>query len=486
VSHPKAVFRTVGAILLMLGFSMLLSVLVSLVYGDGDSIGILIAAGCTVLIGALGLWHGRGAAELSTRDGFAVVTLGWLAMSACGALPFLFSGAITSPTDAFFESASGFTTTGASILTDIESMPHGVLFWRSFTHWVGGMGIIVFSIAILPFLGVGGMQMFKAESPGPTADKLTPRIRDTAEILWGVYVLITAVEILLLRFGGMPWFDSACHAFGTLATGGFSTKNASIGHYTSPYIHYVITVFMFIAGVNFSLHYHALRGRLKQYWRSPEFRFYLGVVLASILVLFALRLFYTHPGSAKTGLERAFREAAFQTVAISTTTGYATADFELWHPLAQLLLVVLMLMGGMAGSTGGGLKAMRVQILIKQARVELHKLIHPETFYPIRLGRKALSGDIVANVLAFFLLYVLLTIFGTMAMALLGLDHVTSLTAVIASLSNIGPGLGAVGPTDNYAAIPTLGKWVLSFLMIIGRLEIYTVLVLVTRTYWAK
>ncbi len=478
--NPRAVFRVIGAILIMLGASMLISVIVSLYYSDGDALGIALSALIVFVIGTVAVMLTGRTHELSIRDGFAVVTFGWISVSLAGSLPYIMTGAIPSITDALFESTSGFTTTGASILSDIESLPHGVLFWRSFTHWVGGMGIIVFSIAILPFLGVGGMQMFKAEAPGPTADKLTPRIRQTAEILWGVYVLITAAEIILLRLGNMSWFDSACHAFGTLATGGFSTKNASIGHYESPYLQYVIVLFMFIAGVNFSLHYHALRGRITNYWRSPEFRFYSTVVIGAIVLMTLLHL------SAGSPAEEAVRESAFQVVAISTTTGYTTADFELWHPLSQLLLVALMLMGGMAGSTGGGMKAMRVQILLKQARVELHKMVHPETLYPIRIGRRVLHGDIIANILAFFLLYVLIMILSTLFMSALGLDHVTSITSVIACLSNIGPGLGNVGPTDNYAMIPAIGKWVLSFLMIVGRLEIYTVLVLITKTYWSK
>ncbi|MCB2198207.1 TrkH family potassium uptake protein [bacterium] len=478
--NPAAVLRLIGLILLMLGASMLLSVIVALYYSDGDAYSLLLSALIIMAVGTVSALIFRNAADLSARDGFSVVTFGWLFMSLAGALPFLISDSIPSVTDAFFESASGFTTTGASILTNIEALPHGILFWRSFTHWIGGMGIIVFSIAILPFLGVGGMQMFKAESPGPTADKLTPRIRNTAEILWGVYVLLTLLEIILLRVGGMRWFDSTCHAFGTMATGGFSTKNASIGYYQSPYIHYVITFFMFVAGASFTLHYHALRGNLRKYWQSPEFKFFSVVIGAGILIVTAERLVANQP------IELAFRQAAFQVVSITTTTGYATSNFEEWRFVAQVLLVGMMLMGGMAGSTGGGIKAVRVQILLKQARMELHKIIHPNTIYPIRLGRKVLQGDIVQNVLAFFLLYALLVLLGTMVMALLGLDPVSAMTSTIACLSNIGPGLGDVGPADNYSSIPLFGKWVLAVLMIVGRLEIFTVLVLTTRTYWTR
>ncbi|MBS1262528.1 MAG: Trk system potassium uptake protein TrkH [Calditrichaeota bacterium] len=476
----RPVIRTVGFLIVFIAVSMLLSVAVGLIYGEGDAGGIALAAAVTAAIGLAAIYLNRGWKDLGSREGFAVVTFGWLMMSLCGSLPYLFTGAIPSVTDAFFESTSGFTTTGASILTEIEPLPHGVLFWRSFTHWIGGMGIIVFSIAILPFLGVGGMQMFKAESPGPTADKLTPRIRGTAEILWVVYVLFTAAEIVLLIAGGMSWFDAACHAFGTMATGGFSTKTASIGHYDSAYFEWVITFFMFAAGVSFSLHYFALRGKLKRYWQSAEFRFFLAAIVAAIAIVTIYRLADGIP------FPDALRETAFQVVSIGTTTGYATADFETWHVFTQILLVALMLMGGMAGSTGGGIKAIRVLVLLQQARIELHKLIHPQTVYVIRVGRKVLQQSTVQNVLAFFLLYALLFGLGSLAMAMLGMDHITSMIGTIACLSNIGPGLGEVGPADNYAFIPTAGKWILAFLMIAGRLEIFTVLVLLTKTYWER
>ncbi|MFH0883831.1 MAG: potassium transporter TrkG [bacterium] len=474
----RAVTRLVGTLLLLLGASMLLSVGVALIYKDGDAGGILVSAVIVMATGALMMLGQRGKVDLNLRDGFVVVSFGWFFMSLAGSIPFMITGAIPAFTDAFFESASGFTTTGASILTNIEGLPHGVLFWRSFTHWVGGMGIIVFSIAILPFLGIGGMQMFRAESPGPTADKLTPRIQNTAEILWGVYLLFTFAETVLLTLGGMPLFDSACHSFGTLATGGFSTKNASIGYYDSAYIHWVIIVFMFLAGVSFNLHYHALRGKPKKYIESSEFRFFALIILAAIAAMTALRLIEGDP------FEKSLRESAFTAVSITTTTGYTTANFELWHPVAQIALVLLMFMGGMAGSTGGGMKAIRIQLLLKQARVELHKLVHPQTLYPIRQGRRIIQDDIIWNVLAFALLYAVLLATGTLLMSLIRLDHVTAFTSVVACLSNIGPGLGGVGPTDNYAAIPGFGKWVLSTMMIIGRLEIYTVLVLFTRTFW--
>jgi len=478
--NPRGVTRMVGTLLLLVGVSMFLSVLISFLYHESATLPLLYSAGLILGFGGLLLLLSRGKIELGVRDGFAVVSFGWLAMSAAGAIPFMMTGYIPNFTDAFFESASGFTTTGASILTNIEALPHGVLFWRSFTHWIGGMGIIVFSIAILPFLGIGGMQMFKAESPGPTADKLTPRIQNTAEILWGVYLLFTVSEIILLRLGGMDWFDSACHSFGTLATGGFSTKNASIGYYDSAYIQWVIIVFMFLAGVSFNLHYHALRGHVRNYLKSAEFKFFGSVILMAVVAFTLTRFIDGDP------FEKSLRDSAFAAVSITTTTGYATADFELWHPVVRVALVMLMFMGGMAGSTGGGMKAVRIQLLVKQARIELHKLVHPETIYPIRLGKRVVQEGIIGNVLAFALLYAMLVAVGTLFMSLLNIDHVTAFTSVVACLSNIGPGLGNVGPADNYSSIPQIGKWVLSFLMIVGRLEIYTVMVLFTRTFWSK
>jgi trk system potassium uptake protein TrkH len=317
-----------------------------------------------------------------------VVTLGWLVYSLFGALPFLFSGAMSSPIDACFETMSGFTTTGATILPALEHLPQSILFWRALTHWLGGMGIIVMSLAILPMLGVGGMQLFKAEVPGPTADRLKPRIQDTTKLLWGVYVLLTAVETVLLMFGGMSFFDALCHAFATLATGGFSTRNASIGAYDSAYIDWVITFFMFLAGVNFSLHYHALRGRLREFWRNEEFRFYLTITLGVTGLLVIL-----NQGRVYASFLDNLRYSAFQTTSILTTTGFGTANYETWPVLAQYLLVFLMFIGGCAGSTGGGMKVARILLLFKHAQVQLYRLIHPRAVRLVKLGKLHQLGD---------------------------------------------------------------------------------------------
>jgi trk system potassium uptake protein TrkH len=376
---------------------------------------------------------------------------------------------------------SGFTTTGASILSNIELLPHGLLFWRSFTHWLGGMGIILLSLAILPVLGVGGMQLYKAEVPGPEHDKLKPRIKDTAKILWEVYLLITVIEIILLYLAGMDLFDSMCHTFGTMATGGFSTKNTSIGYYNNAWVDYIIIIFMIIAGINFSLHYKALRGNISIYGRDPETKFFLYLISAGSLVIIG-NLYFSYDYSLSDGIQKGL----FQTVSIITTTGYGTADYEQWGPSPQVILFIFMFLGGCAGSTGGGMKIMRSLVLLKFAINEVKRLIHPNAVLTIRIGQRTIPREIVGNIAGFFLIYIGIFIVGVICMSLLGLDVISSFGAVAACIGNIGPGLGSVGPTDNYAQIHQLGKWILSILMLIGRLEIYPVIIFLTPTFWKE
>lgn len=477
----KAVISILGLLITFVGAAMLCAIPFSLYYSDGSAIPILISSLISILVG-VPIWvlYKKETADLKVRDGFAIVTFGWLVMSFFGALPFLISDQIPNVTDAFFETVSGFTTTGASILTNIEALPHGLLFWRSMIQWIGGMGIIVLSLAILPVLGVGGMQLFKAEAPGPTIDKLKPRIGETAKVLWQVYVLFSALETLLLIIGGMTLFDALNHTFTTMATGGFSTKNASIAHYNSFYIDVVITIFMFIAGTNFALHFRVLRGDAKSLFKNTEFLFYLGLTIFSIIIISALLLLR---GNYSTIIE-SIRYGAFQTVSILTTTGFASADYELWPVATQFILFLLMFIGGCAGSTAGGIKNMRIVILLRNGAVEMRKLIHPKAVVPVRFNEKIVPQEIISNILAFFVLFISTFVGATVIMTALGLDIVTAMGSVIASLSNIGPGLGNVGPTDNYSHIPVVGKWVLSFCMIIGRLELFTVLVIFTRVYW--
>lgn len=477
----KAVLHVLGALLIFIGASFIFPILFSLYYHDGDFHAFVAAMGVTVVVGFL-LWKFTPADRpLHIREGFGVVSFSWILLSAFGALPFVLTSAELSYTDAFFETMSGFTTTGATILTDVEALPHGVLFWRSLTHWLGGMGIIVLSLAILPMLGVGGMQLFKAEVPGPSVDKLRPRIQDTAKILWGVYVLLSVIEAVLLKFGGMTVFDALCHTFGTMATGGFSTKNAGIEQFHSAYIEDVISIFMIIAGTNFTLHYFGFRGKLKHYFRNPEFRFYLGIIIAATVVIF-INVDTTPYGSAT----RTFEKAVFQVSSILTTTGFHSTDYEKWPAVTQYVLVLLMFLGGCAGSTGGGIKMVRVYLTMKYSVVQLRKLIHPSAVIPLRMGDKSVSREAITDILGFVMVYILLFVLGSLIMATLGLDLTTALSTVISTLGNIGPGIGAIGPTENYAQIPAAGKWVLSFLMLLGRLEIFTVLVIFNRHFWKK
>lgn len=479
--HPRRVIYILGLLLMFQGVAMLLPIPVALYYGEGDLMAFVLSSGITLLCGLLAYRTTSLQADLTPADGFAVVTFSWLSLSTFGCLPYLLTGEIPSVTDAFFETMSGFTTTGASVVTDIEALTHGVLFWRSLTHWIGGMGIIVLSLAILPFLGVGGMQLFKAEIPGPVVDKLTPRITETAKALWVVYVALTLVETALLMLGGMSLFDALCHTFGTMATGGFSTRNASIAAFDSAYIEYVILLFMLIAGANFSLHFRFATRDWGCYSRNREFRFYLYIIAAATLLVVVAATF----DSASDG-EQAVRTALFQVVSILTTTGYATADYELWSFSAQFVLFGLMFIGGCAGSTGGGMKIIRVHLLLKFVAREITRLLHPRAVVPVRMTGSAVPRDVVANILGFFVLFIGCFAVGVFLLAEIGLDMPTAFGAVAATLGNVGPGLGDVGPTDNYAGLPAAAKWILALLMLLGRLEIYTVIVLFSPVAWKR
>jgi trk system potassium uptake protein TrkH len=381
-----------------------------------------------------------------------------------------------------FESISGFTTTGASILTDIEGRSHGVLFWRALSHWLGGMGIVLLAVAILPLLGVGGMQLFRAEVPGPVAERLTPRIRETAKRLWGVYLLLTVLEVAALMIAGMGPFDSICHSFATMATGGFSNHNSSVGGYASPAVEWIIIVFMFLAGTNFSLHYLALSGRWRAYRQDEEFRFYASIVLVgTFMLVLVLASIQFYPRWHDT-----VRHALFQIVSILTTTGFGTSDYLLWPPLAHAVLLVLMTVGGCAGSTGGGIKVMRVFILLRHAKMELKKMLHPRAVFTLWFNNRALSPALLTNVLGFFLLYMVVYISGVLILTMGGRDIVTSVGATAATLGNIGPGIGLVGPSSNYSFMAGWEKWLLVMFMLIGRLEIFTVLVLFLPGAWRR
>ncbi|MFH1675106.1 MAG: TrkH family potassium uptake protein [Pseudomonadota bacterium] len=455
------------------------------------------------------------------REGFAIVTFGWIMLSLVGCIPFvtyfLGDGVLVAPisivqsfTDAYFETMSGFTTTGATILANVEGLPRSLLFWRSLTHWLGGMGIITLALAIFPAMGVSGYQMFRGEVPGPSADRLQPRLAETAKVLWGVYLLLSAVETILLCAGGMPLFDSLCHTFGTMATGGFSTKNASIGAYNSNYFDWVITVFMFLAGMNFLIHYRVMRGQYKDLFINKEFHFYTGTIIVCVVVLTAL-LYYNGVPSAehsavhfrhnspameeftqhvsaesdKLGnLYQCLRRAAFQVVSIITTTGYGTADFDVWPDVCRFLLVVLMFWGGCAGSTGGGMKMVRIMVVLKAAGRELRKMAKPRLIAPLKIGETTVEEVMVVNILTFVILFMGLFVISALLLSLFVPDLVTAISASSATIGNIGPGLAGVGSIEHYGWIPIPGKWILIFCMLLGRLEVYTVLIALHPATW--
>lgn len=477
------VMRSVGAITVCISLTMLFPLSFSIYYGDGStwpliqSIVLALSAGLTIFF----VFRRFNQPRMSHRNAIAIVTLGWIAATVIGALPFFLSGTFDTFTDCIFESISGFSTTGSSVLADIERVPRGILMWRSLTHWLGGMGIIVLSLAILPFLGLGGMQLYKAEAPGPSPDKLTPRIRDTASALWRVYLLFTLVMIILLMFGGMDVFDAICHTFGTLATGGFSTRNLSIAYYNSAYIDTVITIFMLLSGINFALHFQMLSGKSRFMFSDPEFRFFIAVVSVLICVTTFSLYQTTYPS-----LTQSFRYAAFQVSSIITTTGYATADFEIWPVLPQCILLFCMFLGSCAGSTGGGMKCMRIMLLLKQSYLELFRMIHPHAVTQVKFGKRLVTEDIVKGMWGFFIIYLGLFILSSLLLTAMQIDLITSFSAVAACIGNIGPGLGSVGPTNNFAHLPLGAKWVLSFCMLLGRLEIYTVIILFVPEFWRK
>jgi len=466
----RFILNIVGILILFLGMSMIFPLFFGLYYHDQSVLPLTKAMVITIAAGLslFGFFRKAKVEHISHREGMAIVAIGWVAIGFFGAIPFYLGIEFNTFVDAFFESVSGFTTTGSSILTDIEAVSKGLLFWRSFIQWLGGMGIIVLSVAILPFLGVGGMQLYKAEVPSPVPDKLKPRIRDTATTLWKVYALISLAEVALLMIGGMTLYDTLCHAFTTMPTGGFSTKNASIAHYDSTYFDAVFIFFMLLAGINFSLHYQFLRGKPLAFWRDSECRFFLGTVLMLIAIV-TLNIY----GNVYEKIGEALRFGAFQVVSIVTTTGYATADYELWPTMSQLILLLCMFLGASAGSTGGGMKCLRVMLYLKYCYKELFSLM-------------TIPEDVVRSVLGFMGLYVGLFAFSSVLMAGMGLDFTTAITSVAAAIGNIGPGLGTVGPVDNYAHIPYLGKWVLLGCMLLGRLEIYTVIILVVPEFWRK
>jgi trk system potassium uptake protein TrkH len=476
------VIHVTGLLIFFTGLTMVAPVAASIIYRDASFVPLTVSAAITLLSGAIIHLAFRGAKAdvLTQREGMTIVAACWAAAGLFGALPF-YLGLEVSFVNAVFESVSGFTTTGSSILTDIEFVPRGLLVWRSFIQWLGGMGIIVLSIAILPFLKVGGMQLYKAEVPTPVPDRLRPRIRDTAKVLWKVYALFTLLQVVLLLAGGMSLFDAVCHAFTTMPTGGFSTWNASVRHFDSVYFEIVFIAFMLIAGINFTLHYQFLKGESLAFWRDSECRFFLGIVL-----VFTLVVTWNLYGAVYDRIDHALRHAAFQVVSIITTTGYATADYELWPGASQIILLICMILGASAGSTGGALKCLRVIVAFKYCYRELFMLVHPHAVSRIKLGGKVVSEDVARSVMGFLALYFGLLALSTILVSATGVDFTTAIGAVATTIGNTGPGFGSVGPSENFAHIPYAGKWILIWCMLLGRLEIFTVIILFVPEFYKK
>lgn len=489
----KIIFHLMGLLLTVNGGFMMFSALVSYYYKDGVVSEMILAGVVTIISGGLIMLVTRkNRKEIKKRDGFVIVTFGWIFMSLTGTLPYIFTGVIPSFTNAFFETMSGYTTTGASILNDIEILPKGILFWRSITQWIGGMGIIVLAIAILPLLGIGGMELFAAEAPGPGSDKLHPRIADTAKRLWLIYVGYTFIETLFLKLAGMSFFDAINHSLSTLSTGGFSTKNISIGYWNGqPIIQYIIMVFMFLAGTNFVLSYFAFKTKFSKIFRDEEFRVY-SIIIIVFTILVSLSIYYEADVSLSNmnhpmiwgEFESALRHGLFQVLSIITTTGYITADYTLWTPFLTVLFFGFMFLGGSAGSTAGGVKIVRHILLIKNGLLEFSRTLHPRAILPVRYNMKAVQQPIVFNILGFFILYMLSFIIGVLVFSWLGLDFKTALGGAASCLGNIGPALGDLGPIHNYNTLPNPAKWWATFLMLLGRLELFTVMILLTPLFW--
>ena len=484
--NTRMVFRTMGALLLIEAVFMALALGVSLWYGEADSGVFLLSTIITLLAGVIGLLVGRHAeSRMGEREGYVIVAMVWVVFSAFGLMPYYLSGQVPSLTDAWFESMSGFTTTGATIIPDLEVITHGLLFWRSLTQWIGGMGIIVLSIAILPIFGLNGMQLYAAEVTGLTYEKLSPRIADTAKMMWSIYLLLTITEVLALWLCGMNVFDAVCHSFSTIATGGFSTHNNSLEYYDSAAIHYTVTLFMFISGINFVLLIYLLRGKARNLLQDEEVRWY-SVAVALFAVALTLGLYIARPGWSGVEMERAFRDSLFTVISSMTSTGYTISDYMYWPVVAWVVIFFLMLTGACAGSTAGGIKWVRLAIIMKNGVAEFQRRIHPNAIIPVKLNEKAVPQQTINNIMAFLIFYVFIIVITVVIFCASGANFDESIGAAVSAIGNVGISIGQFGPAGTYAEFPMVAKWVMSFVMLIGRLEIFTVLLLFTRALWRK
>ena len=482
----RMVFRTMGALLILEALFMTLAFGVSLWYNEADSSIFLLSTIITLLAGMTGLLIGRRAnARMGEREGYVIVAMVWIVFSAFGLLPYYLSGQIPNITDAWYETMSGFTTTGTTVISDLDAMTHGILFWRALTQWLGGLGIIVLSIAILPIFGLNGMQLYAAEVSGLTYEKLSPRIADTAKMMWSTYLILTAVEVLGLWLCGMPIFDAVCHSFSTIATGGFSTKNNSLAFYDSAAIHYLVTFFMFISGINFVMLIYLVRGKARNFFRDEELRWYTIAVLVFAISV-TLGLYIARPGWTALHMERAFRDSLFTVISSMTSTGYTISDYMYWPIVAWVVIFFLMLTGACAGSTAGGIKWVRLSIILKNGVAEFQRRIHPNAIIPVKLNDKAVPQQTINNIMAFLIFYVFIIAVTVVIFCASGVNFDESIGAAVSAIGNVGISIGQFGPAGTYASFPTVAKWVMSFVMLIGRLEIFTVLLLFTRALWRK
>ena len=476
----RLVGRILGILLLIEAGLFLICAGVSLIYNEPDYLSFIYSILILVGVGSfLFLAGGRAKNQLARRDGYCVVSLSWILFSVFGMLPFYLSGYIPSVTDAFFETMSGLTTTGATILNDIEALPHGLLFWRSLTQWIGGLGIIFFTIAILPIFGNDSQQLFLSEATGVTHKKTHPQVRVMARWIWTVYISLTFIETLLLLFGGMNLFDAVCHALTSTATGGFSTKQDSIAYWNSPFIEYVVAIFMLLSGINFSLFFMSMKGHTEQLWKDDEVHWYLksiGIITLVVAVALIFQQGY--------GVEESFRKSFFQVVSIHTSTGFATDDYCTWPSYTWMFFMVAMLSGGCTGSTGGGIKSARLLIMLRNIKNQFKQIIHPRAVLPVRINRQVIDSQLSATVMVFFVTYMLCILIGWILLMFMGLDIPEAMSTSISAMGNVGPGLGAYGPAYSWEAIPIPGKWLLSIMMLIGRLELFGVLLLFYRGLW--
>lgn len=480
IINSKPISNVIGVLLIILGGMMWLCIPFSWLYGGGDLLPLFYSGLVSIVCGLGAWWYQRkGTGSIQKREGYLIVALGWLAMCIFSALPFWMTGEVDTVVDAIFESTSGLTTTGATIFTDIESLTPGLLLWRSLTQWIGGMGIIVLTIALLPLLGIGGVELFTAEAPGPTSDKIHPRIRETAKRLWFIYVGLTGTLCMLLFLQGMSFFDSINHALTTMATGGFSTRNASIAAFPQASIQYTLAIFMLIAGTNYTVLYYLFKRKFSTAWRSDEYRFYL--VLVGILALIVGGgIWY----NTDLGAEESFRTGLFQVASLLTTTGYVTADYTAWSGWLTVLSFVLLFIGASAGSTAGGIKLIRHLVFLKNSILEFKRILHPRAMIRIKINGQIVAPRVLTHILVFLLIYMISFVLGSIIISLMGLDFESAIGAVATSLGNVGPGIGSVGPVDNFAHLPQDAKAFLSFLMLMGRLELFTILVLFTPYFW--